>query len=224
MAFYIDDENISLLELRERIQDTDLVPSRASVLDKIEANFKALEQQGITSLAALRYELKTSRRLESLSSKTKIDAQYLVLLRREIESYFPKPVALNKFDWFPEGEISKLNDSGIRNNVGLYHAIEDAGSLSELAGSTGSDLHFLETFARLVDLTRIQWVSPLTARMLAEAGFDGTKKVAAADPEDLCEALTRVNQDNKYFKGKVGLRDIKRLIKSAGYVLKHSAS
>ena len=172
MAFYFNDECISLVELRERIQETDLVPSRASLLDEIRSKFMILEQQGITSLAALRYELKTSRRLETLSSDTKIDAQYMVLLRREIESYFPKQAALNKFDWLPEGEISKLNDSGIRNNVGLYNAIEDAGSLSELSRSTGADPTFLETFARLVDLTRIQWVSPLTARMLAEAGFD----------------------------------------------------
>jgi hypothetical protein len=36
MAYYIDDEKVSLAELYQRIQCTDLVPSRASLLDDMK--------------------------------------------------------------------------------------------------------------------------------------------------------------------------------------------
>ena len=90
---------------------------------------------------------------------------------------------------------------------------------TELADSTGVDAAVLEALIRLADLTRVQWVSPTAARMLVEAGCDSVSTLAAADSEDLCEALVRVNEGDRFFKGKIGLRDVKRLIQAAGYVL-----
>ena len=51
------------------------------------------------------------------------------------------------------------------------------------------DVVILETLVRLADLARVQWVSPTVARMLVEAGYDSASKVAAANAEDLYEAL-----------------------------------
>jgi hypothetical protein len=76
----------------------------------------------------------------------------------------------------------------------------------------------LESLVQLADLTRVQWVSPTAARMLVEAGYDSVSKLAVADAEDLCEALVRINEGGRFFKGKIGLRDIKRLVKAASYV------
>ncbi len=224
MTYYIVAEKISLVELRERIEETDLVPSRVSLLDEINSRFKALELEGITSLAELRKELKNAKRLETLSSKTGIESKYLILLRREIESYFPKPIALKKFDWLQQSEISKLNQFGFRSAVDLFEVTNNSENLTELSRTTGVGIVFLETFVKLVELTRIQWISPKAARMLVEAGYDNTEKVATADAEKMCEALNRINDGNKYFKGKFGLRDIQRLIRSAGYVLKEVAT
>ena len=223
MKFHLDSENISLAELRKRIEETDLVPSRVLLLNKIEMNFKLLEQQGFKSLEGIRKDLNNSKRLETLSAKTGIDFQYLTILRREIGSYFPKPIALDKFDWLDKGEVAKLQQFGIRNNIELFEATNNPESLSKLAGSAGVNQPFLENFARIADLTRIQWVSPLAARMLFDAGFDSTEKVAAADSYVLYEALVSINEGNRYFKGKLGLRDVKRLIKSAEYVMKWTA-
>ncbi|HDR17099.1 MAG TPA: DUF4332 domain-containing protein [Desulfobacteraceae bacterium] len=218
MTYHIDAERVSLDELRKRIEETDLVPSRASLLDGIIAKMKVLEQHGITTLASLRKELKNSNRLEALSKTTDIDMQYLILLRREIEGYFPKPSALKAFDWLPGGEIAKLEGKGIRHAAALYEAASSIESRTELAKSTGVDVAILEALVRLADLTRVQWVSPTAARMLVEAGYDSASKVAAADAEDLCEALVRVNEGDRFFKGKIGLRDIKRLVRAASYV------
>jgi hypothetical protein len=219
MAYHIDAENVSLDDLQKRIEGTDLVPSRASLLDRLQVKLQTLEQQGITTLASLRNELKNANRREALSNATGIDVQYLVLLRREIEGYFPKPPALKAFDWLPKEEIAKLEESGMRDTAALYQAAVGVESGIELAKSTGVDAAVLEALVRLADLTRIQWVSPTAARMLVEAGYDSTAKVVAADSEDLYKALARVNEGNRFFKGKIGLRDVKRLIQAAGYVL-----
>jgi hypothetical protein len=218
MAYHIDAEKIGLDDLQKRIEGTDLVPSRASLLDGLKVKLQALEQQGVTTLASLRNELKNAKRREALSNVTGIDAQYLILLRREIESYFPKPPALKAFDWLPEEAITMLEESGVCSTAALYEAAGSVKGRTELARSTGVDVAILEALVRLADLTRVQWVSPTTARMLVEAGYDSASKVAAADPEDLYKALVRVNEGDGFFKGRIGLRDIKRLVRAASYV------
>ncbi|MGV8083606.1 MAG: DUF4332 domain-containing protein [Coriobacteriia bacterium] len=218
MAYYIDAEKLTLDDVGKRIEATDLVPSRAPLLDGIEAAMSALKAYGITTLAQLRSELKTAKRLDATAQATGIGEQYLTLLRREVESYFPKPTVLKAFDWLPESEIAKLERSGIRDSAALYAEANAPKDRAALAESTGVDADVLESFARLVDLTRVQWVSPTTARMLVEATYDSTSKLAAADAEVLCEALEQANRGNRFFKGKIGLRDIKRLIQAARYV------
>jgi predicted flap endonuclease-1-like 5' DNA nuclease len=214
----MDAESVSLTDLRKRIEETDLVPSRVSLLDGIIQKIKVLEQNGVTTLARLRKELKNSRRLEALSRSTGIDMQYLILLRREIESYFPKPPSLRAFDWLPDQDIVKLEEMGIRNVASLYEAALRAESLSNYATEAGVDHAILESLVLLADLTRVQWVSPTAARMLLEAGYTTPSSIAAADPVDLCDALERINEGHRFFKGRIGLRDIKRLVRAASYV------
>jgi len=134
------------------------------------------------------------------------------------ESYFPKPVALKVFDWLPNDEIVKLEQTEIGNTATLYEMTRSAKKRSELAKSTGVDTAMLEILARLVDLMRVQWVSPKFARMLIVAGYDSAAKVAAANADELCEALASINIGDRFFKGKIGFRDIKRLVHVASYV------
>jgi predicted flap endonuclease-1-like 5' DNA nuclease len=218
MAYHLDAEKISLDDLRKRIETTDLVPSRTSLLDGLRLKMKALEKQGIVTLAQLRNELKTAKRLESLAKATGIETQYLTLLRREIEGWFPKPFPLKAFDGLPKSEIAKLVRHDIRDSAALYEATDSKSKRTALANAADVDIAALETLAQLVDLTRVQWISPTAARMLLEAGCNSAAKLAKMDADELCEALARVNAENKFFKGKIGLRDVKRLIHAARYV------
>lgn len=211
--------NISLDDLRRRIENTDLIPSQAPLKIEIDVKFFALKQQGITNLARLRDELKSPGKIEALSDASTVDKKYLILLRREIEGYFPKPVALKDFYWLPKEEIEKLVKNGIRDTAGLRQVAGNPVYRDELLSATGLDATCLQALIKLADLTGIRWVSPNIARMLVGAGYPSTTKVAAADPDDLYEALIRVNEGGRYYKGKVGMRDVKRLIRAAGYVL-----
>jgi hypothetical protein len=218
MAYHIDAGKVSLKDLQKRIEAADLIPSRASLLDKIGPKMKALNQRGITTLARLRNELKNAKRLEAMAKVTGIETQYLILLRREIEGYFPKPSALTNFDWLPGSEIAKLARNGIDDTASLYEAAHNSQKRTALTKSTGIDGTILEALARLADLTRVQWVSPIAARMLLEAGWKTAAELARADADELYKALARVNAGNKFFKGKIGLRDVKRLIQAARYI------
>ncbi|MDI9597920.1 MAG: hypothetical protein QM323_00270, partial [Acidobacteriota bacterium] len=113
MAYHIDDAGVTLADLRRRIEATDLVPSRACLVDGIDSAMSALGAHGVSTLAELRDSLRTKKRLDSVARSTGLDTKYLTLLRREIESYFPKPAALSAFDWLPPGDIAGLESRGV---------------------------------------------------------------------------------------------------------------
>lgn len=218
MSYHINAESISLDDLKHRIESTDLIPSQISLLEGLKEKIKLLKKQGVTSLAHLRYELKNKKRMEALAENTGIDYAYLNLLRRHIESFFPKPFAFHTFDWLAKEDIERLKKKGLKSTSALYESLDKSKNMKKLAQSLGLDNNLMGTIACISNLTRIQWVSPNAARMLIEAKYDRVDKIATADPEKLCEALVQVNENYKYFKGKIGLRDIKRLIHAAGYV------
>ena len=73
-------------------------------------------------------------------------------------------------------------------------------------------------FMVISDLCRIQWVSPTFARVLVASGITSAAAVAKADPEALFHAISKANEDAKFYKGKIGLRDVRRLVAAATYV------
>jgi len=194
------------------------VPSRALLLEEIQTKFNLHKKQGIKTVAGLRKELKNTKGQDTISKDTGINVQYLNILRREIESYFPKPALLKEFNWLPKEDITKLEANGISNTAALHNAAYDTKGTTDLAKSTNVDFEILGIIIKLADLTRVQWVSPITARMLMEAVIGSPSSLAAAVPEHLYNALMQVNKGGRYYKGTIGLRDIKRLIKAAGYV------
>lgn len=88
MAYHMEADGITLESLQRRIETTDLVPSRVSFLNRLHKNLNALKKQGLTNPADLPAKMKTPKRVGSLAQTTGIENDYLVLLRREINSYF----------------------------------------------------------------------------------------------------------------------------------------
>jgi hypothetical protein len=218
MSYYLNAEKITLKDVQKRIAATDLVTSRSLLAEGIEDIFAALEKKGLHTLAALRGKLKNAKDIPSLSSDTGIDRSYLILLRREVESWLPKPFPLADFDWLPQKELVRLSGYGLKNSSQVFEALDSPEKRRGIAKKLSLDIQFTDDVYTAVSLTRIQWVSPTAARMLIAAGCDSVKKVAGADAGKLCEDLDRVNRENGFFKGKIGLRDVRRLVMAAGYV------
>jgi hypothetical protein len=211
-------EKVSLDNLQKRIKETDLVPSRCTLMEDIDEKFLKLKANGFVTLADLRMDLKNSKKIPALSKRTGIDPAYLIILRREIESYFPKAYAISDFDWFLKTDLDTMERNGLKNTLLLQEALDTPGKREEMVTTLGLDADFIVSISVLVDLTRIQWISPVAARMLVSAGYNDVKSVSSANPEKLCSELDRVNKENKYFKGTIGLRDVRRLVKAASYV------
>ncbi len=221
MKYYLDDSSFSISDLKKRIKETDLVPSRLELLNNIDEIFILLEKSGIKSLEDLRKVIKNAKNIPQFSKKSGIDSPYLTLLRREMEGYFPNPYPLSSFDWLDKKMIELLVENGYKNSMILFEALQSDDKRTEIIHLTGMNTHFLNTIASLVNLVRIQWTSPLFARMLMAAGYLNSQMIAEARAEELCDTVNSINQENVYFKGKIGLRDIKRLIKAASYVPYH---
>ena len=218
MSYYIDAEKVSLDEIQKRIKETDLIPSRSSLLEDIDEKILKLKANGFLTLADLRKGLKNPKNIPALSKKTGIDPAYLRVLRRETESYFPKTCALGAFDWLLKKDLDTLERKGLKNTLLLYESLDTPKKREEMATVFNLDKNFINYLFSLIDLTRIQWTSAIVARMLVAAGYKTVKSDSSANPYELYSDLDRVNKENKYFKGKIGLRDVRRLIKAASYV------
>lgn len=66
--------------------------------------------------------------------------------------------------------------------------------------------------ACVCDLSRIQWVNPLFARLLLEGGYGSVARVSAADSSELVQAIADANARLLLFKGKIGQKDMARLV------------
>ena len=152
MAYHLDDARVTLAHLKQRILMTDLVPSRACLVDGIDSVMSALGTHGITTLAELRDALRTTKRLDSVAQSTGLGTKYLTLLRREIESYFPKPAVLSAFDWLPPGDLAGLESHGIGDTAAFFAQAGDPHSRVVLADSTGVGSDTLDSLARYSDL------------------------------------------------------------------------
>lgn len=214
-GYYLEEKSIGLGALRKRLEASDLIPSQEPLLDGLGDKMAALQEAGIASLADLRTALKTQKSLTSLSQASGVDPGYLRLLRRTVEGFFPKPRALKEFDWLDKGIVTSLENAGITNTRQVFDAT--CSGAGALAKEIGVDAKKLKQLVAVSDLCRIQWVSPTFARALAAAGAPSAAAVAEADPERLFQAMAKANQDAKFYKGKVGLRDVRRLVRAAAY-------
>lgn len=216
MHYYIDEIAMSLDDLQARLKVTDLIPSHEPLLDGMAKKMGRLKKAGVGTLAELRARLKNKKTLAALADDSGVDTDYLVLLRRVVEGFFPKPHPLKVFDWLDKNTFTKLEKAGFKNTQQLFEAaVSETAAITKKTGLKKKDL---SEFIALADLSRVQWVSPTFAGVLTAAGFTSAKAVAEATPEALYNAILQANTDSRFYKGKIGLRDIKRLITAAAYV------
>jgi hypothetical protein len=194
MTFRINTDEISLEDLQRRIETADLVPSRVSLLNGLNDKINKLKKHGVRNLTDLRNLIKTPKKIASFSQITDIDEEYLILLRREIESYFPKPILLRSFDWLPQEEINKLGMEGITNTAVFFEYCKDKNKKEGLRTGLRMNKDVFYQISCLSDLTRMQWTSPLAARLYFDAGYHSALSISTADPEVLCNALIKINE------------------------------
>ncbi len=218
MGYYLDENRFLLQDIIQRINSTDLTPSIEPTKENISILSKAFEKFGIQSLADLRKMLKDKNKYSEYASMFSVDENYFVLLRREIEGWIVDKIKLSEIDWIDEKIINKLSSLNIVNTEEAYSVYMDKSQRKEILDNFQNDQMIIEYIFHFSEIMRIRWVSKNVARVLLELGYDTVTKIKTAKAEKLAIEIDELNAKKKYYKGKIGFRDISRLIHEASYV------
>jgi hypothetical protein len=208
-GYYLDLSAFSIEKLKNLLKSTRLLPSQELLRDDIDERFAYLEQNGIQNLQQLQSALKTKSDVQSFAEATGLPVDYLTLLRREVNSYQPKPIKLADFPGVNAEVVGKLDQIGIKNTKQLFPHVLTRKDRSEFAKRNLFDTKDVLELTRLTDLARLKWVGPKFARLLIESGYDTVEKVANSDYEELYAALMRMNEERGIYKGRFGKEEFK---------------
>lgn len=209
VGYYLDLKAFSLVKLKDSLVHGRLLPSQQILLEKIDERFARLDELGFENLGQLQQALKTKSKVQSFAEDSALSVDYLTVLRREVNSYQPKPIKLSDFPGVNPDAVAKLNQLGMKNTKQLFPHVLTREDRRELAEKTQIDEADILELTKLTDVARTKWVGPKFARLLIESEYDTVEKVAGSDYEELYRALVRVNEKKELYQGKFGLDDMK---------------
>jgi hypothetical protein len=212
VPYHLDFDSLGLDFLEKRLAGEDLIPSQMVLREGLADTLERCRGAGVASLADLERKLATAKLLQGFSASSGVPAGYLTILARTLRGYRPKPVKLPDYPSVDAKLVSLLAGRGIIDSRSLFDALHKRKERRIFARAAGADEDALLELVRLADLSRIQWVSPLFARLLLEAGFSNTGEISRAKADDVYLRVDEVNKDRKLFKGKIGTRDMGRLV------------
>ncbi len=213
--YHIDLEKFSLEKFRHVLETSELLPGRKVLKENISERFEILESMGIRNLKELIDVLKTKKRMERFAQESGLPKDYLVILRREANSYIPKPFNLEKIPEVNPEHIARLAAVGIKHTKHLFERARsrsDRAELSRLADVPSGDLLEL---VKMSDLARIGGVGPVFARLLYEVGADTLEEFLKRSPDELFERLHAINKEKRYTRIMPSLKDIRHCIGTA---------
>ncbi len=203
-AYHIDLSKYSLEQLKISLKYRDMIPSRLILKDDIDDRFRILSNNGIEHLAHLYTQLKTKQKVETFSNQSGLPVEYLTILSREVRSYLPNPVRLDKFPGVDSKSVSTLESAGIKNTKHLFDRTSTKENFNLLLQSTGIDKSCLEELKALSDLVRIYGVGPVFARIIYDVGVRSVETFKGMT----AEAFIQIYEDKINKKADFGENDI----------------
>jgi len=215
MGYYIDLKAISIDDYKVILKTADLLPSRMVLKENIDVVFNILKTHNLETVEDLQNALKNNKKVQDFSKSTRIPEDYLKILVREINSSHPKPNLIKDFPGIAPDVAQKLEKAGIKNTLQLFDRVLSPQSRADLSRQTGIEMDQILKLTRLTDLSRIRWVNHTFAVVLLEAGYDSAEKVARADYRVLHQSVKELNENKNFYKGTIGLHDIKLCVEAA---------
>lgn len=215
MGYYINLTTITLDAFKEKLRNAYLPPSRAILKERLDERFAHFAKAGIKNLKELQQTLKKKNKLDALSEEICFKGDYLTILLREINSTLPKPNKISDFIGITAETAAKLERVGVKDTQKLYDKVKTPQSRNELSKITGISPDIILELTKLTDLSRIKWVGATFARMLHDIGVDTVEKACSIDPNTLYEKINQINKDRNYYKGQIGLNDMRIFVNAA---------
>lgn len=213
--YYIDLERFTLEHFKNILASKDLLPSRLILKERMGERFAVLESMGIDNLQALWQALKTKKRLEQFATASGLSQEYLVILRREVNSYIPKPISLTGLPDVEGDYLERMADEGIKTTKDLFHRAKTKQQRAELSKKLDIPPEVLLELVKLSDLARIVGVGPIFARILYEAGIDHLQAFVQGSPDELLVKVQEVNAAKGYSRASVTEKDIVYCLETA---------
>ena len=212
MGYYIDLREISLDAFRRKLETTDLLPSQKILKEKMDEGFNVLKAQGIKNMYELQQALKTKAKVNQFAQATLLPIDYLIVLRREVNSYHPQARKIKDFPCLEERIKKGLENIGIQTTVELYDKIATKDERNKLKKQLNMAEEEVLLLAKLTDVSRIRYVNQAFATLLVHSDYDTVEKIKKADDQELYDKLIQFNKEKRYFKGNIGLKDMKFFI------------
>jgi hypothetical protein len=215
MGYYIDLESISIESYKAKIESAWMPPGRMILKERTDKRFGYLRSIGIKNAKELLNTLRKKDKFKELSKSECFSENYLTILLRELNSMLPKPIRISDFPGISPETVTKLEKIGIINTLKLFDQVQNAVNRKVLADATGITHAEIMELTKLTDLSRIKWVGGTFARMLYDTGIDTVAKVLKADAVDMQKQINQINKEQTYYKGQIGLNDVKIVIAAA---------
>ena len=213
--YSIDLRHIALEDYKRILEIIDLTPSRKMIIEDIESRLSILKNHNINNLEELLRRIAKDNQMKSFARETGLPEEYLILLKREINSYSPKPVSIRDFPFVEEKVIIELEKAGITNSKSFYEKAKSKKGRMELSQETGLSYEIILEITQLVDLVRVRWVGATFSKMIYDAGVRSPRELMSANAIELHERLMKINQANKYTKGRFSVNDTQLCINFA---------
>jgi len=192
--YCIDLEQFSLEQFGHMLETKDILPGRRILLEKMDERFAALALMGIENLADLRAALKSKVKWETFSQESGLSLDYLVILRREVNSYVSKPFDLEKIPGVNPEYVKRLAAVGVKHTSHLFERAMSPADRAALAEQTGVPDDALLELVKLSDLARIVGVGPVSVRLLYDVGLDTPEAFLAHSVDELLEKIHTVEE------------------------------
>ena len=213
--YYINFENFSLERLKSILRSDDVLPGRLVLKEDIDARFDILVSMGMQNLDDLIKALSTKQKVEDFSQQSGLAVDYLVILRREVRSYIPKPVYFREIPGVDVDAAEALAVLGITHSKHLFHRGRTVEMRERLTEEAGISMDTLLELAKQSDLARVRGLGPAFTRLFYEAGAESIEILADWDPEELFRVVHALNEVKNITKTVPPLKDFRQYVEMA---------
>lgn len=212
MKYNLDLRKIDIQKYKIFLKSQYLIPSRRILHENIDDNFEIFERCGLKNLSDLKQVISTKTKIDKLSKETKISPEYLNILRRELGTFNRKGILFKDFPIIDNNTISALDKKGIKNTKNFYEYYTSENNEKMISDELNISVEMIKCLFSLSCLVRINGIGSLAAVTFYEAGYKNLDDIISSTKEEMLEKVNKINDEKKYYKSKLGLKDMQFVI------------